>query len=36
MFQIVGLLVAWRIFPMMARPLFSLVLRLVHPGLSYG
>ena len=31
-----GLLVAWRVFPMMARPLFSFVLRLVHPDLSYG
>jgi Zn-dependent protease len=35
MFQIVGLLVAWRVFPFIVRPLFGFVLRLVHPGLSY-
>jgi Zn-dependent protease len=35
-FSIIGLLVAWRVFPMMMGPLFSFVLRLVHPELSYG
>jgi Zn-dependent protease len=34
-FQIVGLLVAWRVFPVIVRPLFALVLGAVHPGL-YG
>ena len=32
----VGLLVAWRLFPMLTGPLFSAVLKLVHPGASYG
>ena len=32
MFQIVGLLVAWRVFPVIVRPLFDLVLAALHPG----
>jgi Zn-dependent protease len=36
MFQLIGLLVAWRIFPVIVRPLFALVLRLVHSGSTYG
>ena len=32
MFQMIGLLVAWRVFPMIARPLFALVLKAVHPS----
>jgi Zn-dependent protease len=36
MFSLIGLLVAWRVFPLMVEPLFSFVVRLVHPGLSYG
>jgi Zn-dependent protease len=35
-FQIAGLLLAWRIFPFIVRPLFSLVIRLIHPQLSYS
>jgi hypothetical protein len=35
MFQILGLLLAWRVFPAIVRPLFRLVLGAVHPGL-YG
>jgi Zn-dependent protease len=35
MFSIMGLLVAWRVFPYLTDPLFSAVLRLVHPGASY-
>lgn len=31
-----GLLVAWQVFPAVTGPLFSLVLRLVHPAASYG
>jgi Zn-dependent protease len=31
-----GLLVAWRVFPLITSPLFSMVLRLVHPGESYS
>jgi hypothetical protein len=31
-----GLLVAWQVFPAITNPLFLLVLRLVHPGASYG
>jgi Zn-dependent protease len=34
-FSMVGLLVAWRIFPLMIDPLFSAVVRLVHPDVSY-
>ena len=36
MFQIVGLLLAWRVFPEIVGPLFALVLAAVYPGLSYG
>jgi Zn-dependent protease len=36
MFQLVGLLVAWRVFPLVTDPIFILVLKLVHPGHSYG
>ena len=35
-FQMVGLLIAWKVFPMIASPLFALVLKAVHPGESYG
>ena len=34
--SMVGLLVAWRLFPMLTGPLFSVVLKLVHPSASYG
>ena len=33
-FSILGLLVAWRVFPMLTGPLFSTVLKLVHPDAS--
>lgn len=36
MFQLIGLLIAWRVFPAIADPLFVLVLKAVHPGESYG
>ena len=36
MFQLAGLLIAWRIFPMVTDPLFMLILRLVHPGAAYS
>ncbi len=29
----VGLIAAWQLFPMLTRPLFELVLRVVHPGM---
>jgi Zn-dependent protease len=35
-FSLVGLLVAWKVFPMVSNPLFSLVIKLVHPGVSYS
>ena len=35
-FQMAGLVVAWRIFPLIVDPLFGLVLEAVHPGLSYS
>ena len=34
-FSLLGLLVAWRVFPMLTGPLFSTVLKLVHPDASY-
>lgn len=36
MFQILGLIVAWRVFPAIASPLFTLVLKALHPGESYS
>jgi Zn-dependent protease len=36
MFSMVGLVIAWQVFPAIARPLFSFVLLLVHPGVGYG
>jgi hypothetical protein len=36
MFQILGLVVAWQVFPAIARPLFTLVLTALHPGESYS
>jgi Zn-dependent protease len=36
MFSLIGLLVAWRVFPLIVQPLFSFVVWLVHPGLHYG
>jgi Zn-dependent protease len=35
MFSLVGLLVAWRVFPHVARPLFDLVLKALYPGASF-
>ena len=31
-FSIIGLLVAWRLFPYLTGPIFTMVLKLVHPG----
>jgi Zn-dependent protease len=36
MMSMVGLVVAWRVFPMFTGPLFSTLLRLVHPFDSYS
>jgi Zn-dependent protease len=36
MFQLLGLLLAWRIFPAIASPLFGLVLKALHPDVSYS
>jgi len=35
MMSMMGLVIAWQIFPMATDPLFSLVLRLLYPGSSY-
>ncbi len=35
MFQMIGLLIAWRIFPVIVGPLFGLILKAVHPTLGY-
>ncbi|HTM03140.1 MAG TPA: site-2 protease family protein [Vicinamibacterales bacterium] len=34
--SLVGMLVAWKVFPAVIGPLFGAVLRVVHPGLSYS
>ena len=36
MFQLIGLMIAWRIFPVIVGPLFELILKAVHPTLSYS
>lgn len=36
MMSMAGLLIAWRVFPAITDPLFSLLLVLVHPGVSYS
>jgi Zn-dependent protease len=36
MFSLVGLVVAWRVFPLVTGELFSALLALVHPDLRYG
>lgn len=33
--SLIGLLLAWQVFPHVARPLFHLVLAALHPGLAY-
>ena len=33
--SLIGLLVAWQVFPHAVRPLFHLIIRLVHPGVPY-
>ena len=34
--SILGLFIAWQVFPQFARPLFAAVVRLVHPGDIYS
>jgi Zn-dependent protease len=36
MMSLVGLVVAWKVFPLMTDPLFTMVLRLLHPLASYS
>lgn len=36
MMSMLGLVVAWRVFPALTGPLFDLVLRLLHPSSNYG
>jgi Zn-dependent protease len=36
MMSLLGLVVAWRIFPFLMGPLFSSVLRILHPDAQYG
>lgn len=35
-FSLIGLLVAWQMFPRVIHPLFDLILRVVHPGVPYS
>jgi Zn-dependent protease len=36
MMSMIGLVVAWQVFPLMTNPLFGFLLRIVHPGESYS
>ena len=36
MMSMVGLVIAWQVFPFVSRPLFSILLKLVHPFDSYS
>jgi len=36
MMSMLGLLVAWRVFPVLTDPLFTLILAALHPSVSYG
>ena len=36
MMSMVGLIVAWQVFPAIARPLFSIILKVLHPDVGYG
>ena len=35
-FSLLGLVIAWQVFPYLARPLFGIVLRLLHPSATYS
>jgi Zn-dependent protease len=35
-FSVVGILIAWQVFPSIARPLFRTVLQLLQPGARYS
>jgi Zn-dependent protease len=34
--SMLGLVVAWQVFPLLTAPFFSMVLRVLHPGHGYG
>ena len=36
MMSMFGLFIAWQVFPLFTDPLFSLLLRLIHPSMSYS
>jgi Zn-dependent protease len=36
MMSMLGLFIAWQVFPFFTDPLFSLLLRLIHPDMSYS
>jgi Zn-dependent protease len=36
MMSMMGLLIAWKVFPLVTDPLFSMVLRVLHPDASYS
>jgi Zn-dependent protease len=35
-FSLIGLVIAWQVFPMFAGPLFMALLAALHPGVTYG
>jgi Zn-dependent protease len=34
--SMIGLVVAWQLFPMATDPMFSMLLRVIHPGETYS
>jgi hypothetical protein len=36
MMSMLGLFIAWQVFPFFTDPLVSLLLRLIHPDMSYS
>lgn len=35
-FSLIGLLIAWQVFPFVTAPIFGFVLKLLHPSAAYG
>jgi hypothetical protein len=36
MLSLIGLMIAWQVFDVVYQPAFGLLLRLLHPGITYG
>ena len=35
-YQLIGIVIAWNLFPFLWKPVFMLLLRVLHPGVQYG